>query len=154
MAAAHGEPVPSASPTGAPATDAAPTPWWRRRPPRDHDRLARGIWWAGHVQFFIAIALLVGCGALVIVGVVRGDQGLSLSVLGVAMAVPFALSGRMLRASSGWRTYRGPTDRSNWASRAAVLVATVVGIAFVSIIATTVIAYLLLIFVWSWSSSR
>ncbi|WP_400996776.1 hypothetical protein [Agromyces sp. GXQ0307] len=158
VAAARGEPAPSAPPTadGAdvdPVTDGAGPPWWRRRPPADHDRLARGIWWTGHVQLFIALALLVGCGALVIVGIVRGDQGLSMSVLGLAMAGPFALSGRMLRASSGWRTYWGPTDRRNWAPRAAMLVATVVGIAIVSIAATTVIAYLLLIFGWSWSWS-
>ncbi|MGR0320718.1 hypothetical protein [Agromyces sp. ZXT2-3] len=155
MAAASGEPAPSASLTvgdADPVTDAARRPWWRRRPPADHDRLARGIWWAGHVQLFIALALLVGCGALVIAGIARGDQGLSFSVLGLAMAGPFAMSGRMLRASSAWRTYWGPTDRRNWAPRAAVLVATVVGIAILSIVATTVIAYLMLPFIWSWSS--
>jgi|GEM_PF-1319240 len=154
--AAHRERAPSASAMvgdADPAMDAARPRWWRRRPPADHDRLARGIWWAGHVQLFISLALLVGCGAIVMVGAVRGEQGLSLSVLGVAMAAPFAASGRMLRASSSWRLYWGSTDRRNWASRVLALAATVAGIAVLSIIATTVIAYLLLIFGWSWSWS-
>ncbi|RXZ48322.1 hypothetical protein [Agromyces binzhouensis] len=156
---AHGEPAPGtlgvdgeAVPSDAP-TDASAAPWWRRRPPADHDRLARGIWWAGHVQLFIALGLLIVCGAIVVVGIARNDQGLSLSVLGLAMAGPFAASGVMLRASSGWRRYWGRTDRRNWAPRVLVLAATVVGIAIVSIVATIVIAYLLLVFVWSWSWS-
>jgi hypothetical protein len=159
VAAAHGEPPAVADPappwspsSAASGTDAAPPPWWRRRPPADHDRLARGVWWAGHVQLFIAVALLVVCGFLVVVGIARHDQGLSLSVLGLAMAGPFAVSGKMLRASSGWRLYWGRTERTNVAPRILGLAATVIGIAIVSILATIVIAYLLLIFVWSWAS--
>jgi hypothetical protein len=120
--------------------------WWQRRPPADHTRFAKGVWWAGHVQLPIALALLVVCAPVLITGggPWGADSGWAWLVL--SMSGPFALSGTMLRASSSWRTYWAPPVGGGLMRRIAVLAATVAGIAIVSIVLTTLVAYLLLIF--------
>lgn len=120
--------------------------WWQRRPPADHTRFARGVWWAGHAQLPIALALLVVCAPQLIVGGGPWSAGSGWAWLGLSMSGPFALSGMMLRASSSWRTYWAPPVGGGLLRRIAVLAATVLGIAVVSIVLTILAAYLFLVF--------
>lgn len=131
---------------------AEPTPavrrrwWWRRRPPAGHTAFARGVWWAGHVQLPIAVVILAVCAPELIAGGGPWSVDSGWAWLGLSMSGPFALSGTMLRASSSWRTYWAPPVGGGPARRIAVLVATVLGIAVVSIVLTILVAYLLLLF--------
>ncbi|WP_353814822.1 hypothetical protein [Agromyces sp. SYSU T00266] len=65
--------------------------------------------------------------------------------IGLAMAGPFALSGLMLRATSHWRLYWDEPVGGGLAARLLGLVATIVGIAVVSILLTIAAAFLILI---------
>jgi hypothetical protein len=115
--------------------------WWRRRPPVGHTRFARGVWWAGHVQLPIALALLVVCAPLLAFGWASWSGGSAWGWLGLSMSGPFALSGLMLRASSDWRLYWEP-PLGGWHMRRILgLTATVAGIAALSVILTIVAAY-------------
>ena len=125
--------------------------WWQRRPPADHAPFARGVWWAGHVQLFVAAALVLVCAPLFVIGVAAsaddsaGSSAALLSrrlgevqgaILGLAMAGPFVLSGKMLRASSGWRVYSRKSIGGGPLRRFLALASTVVGIALLSIVLT------------------
>ena len=138
-------------PPAEPAEDERRQWWWQRRPPADHAAFARGVWWAGHLQLFVASALLLVCLPLFVGGVAAnsGDSaGSSAAVLsrrvgevqevmlGLAMAGPFALSGRMLRASSGWRVYSRKSIGGGPLRRFLALSSTVVGIALLSVVLT------------------
>lgn len=120
--------------------------WWQRRPPADHTRFAQGVWWAGHVQLPLAIALLVVCLPVLITGGGPWGADSGWAWLGLSMSGPLALSGVMLRASSTWRTYWAPPVGGGPIRRIAVLAATVLGIAVVAIVLTILVAYLLLLF--------
>lgn len=138
------EPVPS--PGASPRAEPTLEWWWRRRPPAGHTRFARGVWWAGHVQLPIALLLLVVCAPVLIAGGGPWGADSGWGWLGLSMSGPFVLSGVMLRASSSWRTYWAPPVGGGPVLRIAVLAATVLGIAVVSIVLTIFVAYLLLLF--------
>lgn len=138
-------------PPAEPAPDDRRQRWWQRRPPADHTEFARGVWWAGHVQLFVAAALVVVClplfvgGLVVLPGDSAGSSAATLSklagelqevILGLAMAGPFALSGKMLRASSGWTLYRRRPIGGGILRRLVGLVASIAGIALISVVLT------------------
>lgn len=139
------ERMPPAEPAG-PAVAVRRPWWWRRRPPAGRTRFARGVWWAGHLQLPIALVLLAVCAAELIAGGGPWSADSGWAWLGLSMSGPLALSGTMLRASSTWRTYWAPPVGGGRMRRIAVLAATVLGIAVVSIVLTILVAYLLLIF--------
>ncbi len=86
------------------ATDLPPARvrWYRRRPPEGMQRFPRAVWWAGHGQLFIGLALLVLGPVTFVVGYnVPGASSLTfVGLLMFAMAAPFAVSGRLLRAQA------------------------------------------------------
>jgi hypothetical protein len=147
-------------PPAEPALPVAPRQWWwRRRPPVDHTRFARGVWWAGHVQLVVAAGLLLVCLPLFAVGLAAPPpadavppgpgtfwmrvETVWIPLLGVAMSGPFVLSGLMLRTNSEWGLYRRPQTVGGRLLRVAGLAGTVVGIAVVSILITVFLVYLL-----------
>jgi hypothetical protein len=114
------------------ATDLHPARvrWYRRRPPEGMVGFPRGVWWTGHSQLFIGLALLVLGPVTFVVGFFTA--GLSLvpftGLLMLAMAAPFAVSGLLLRA------YASRVSRSRHALwlRIAELAGVVVGIAILA----------------------
>lgn len=96
------------------------------------------------MQLPIALALLLTCLPGYVAAAASGSPFTGLPWLGLAMAGPFAMSGLMLRASSEWQLYwQGPLG-GGVVQRIAALVATVAGIAALSIALTVFAAYLLL----------
>lgn len=117
-------PIPGATtPDGAaapvaPAAPAGPAPsepfqdasarrvrWFRRRPPAEFDRFARGVWWCGQVQLFLAIASLPLGLLLILWGVVGASPASATGAVFigttlVALPGPIALSGLMLRGTA------------------------------------------------------
>ena len=134
--------------------------WWRRRPPASHTRFARRVWWAGHVQLLIAFVLLLVCLPLFAVGLnlPPSEQAAAggaapffarvgqvwIALLGLAMSGPFALSGVMLRGSGSWPLYEDPPIGGGPVRRVLGLIATIAGIAVLSIMLTVFVAYFLL----------
>jgi hypothetical protein len=122
-------PVDEAAEPSAPRT----VRWWRRQPPDDLSEFARGVWSAGHTQLFIATATL-GLG-LVLVAITLG-RGLLPAACLIAMALPFLLSGLLLRSYA---------KRADGRLRALRLTGVVIAIAVPAILMTTGITYALLI---------
>ena len=131
-------------------TDTAPTVaprvrWWRRRPPARMTSLARGVWWTGHAQLFISVAVLILgplsllTARLLATGEVAGWIG-ACGWLATAMALPFAMSGAMLRAYGS--AMNGVTRRLVW--QIAELALVIAGIAVLAIALTFLIALVLL----------
>lgn len=119
--------------------------WWQRRPTPGQSRFGRAVWWAGHVQLPIALVLVLVCLPGYLAGAASGAPFPGSPWIGLAMAGPFAMSGLMLRASSEWQLYwEGPLG-GGLVQRIAALVATVAGIAALSIALTVFAAYLLLL---------
>lgn len=125
--------------------------WWKLRPPAGHGDVARGVWWTGQLQLFVALALVLVCLPLFVIGLAvpwepapgwypDSFRKLLAAVwpvlLGLAMAGPFALSGRMLRASSGLAVYRRKPAGGGFFRRLLALAMTVTGIALVSVALT------------------
>lgn len=90
-----GESVPSLVVADSPA--GGRVRWWRRRPPAPSSRLSRGVWWVGQAQLFIAVTLGVFGPVSLAAAFLDSNLGV-IGWLGTAMALPFAISGRMLRA--------------------------------------------------------
>jgi hypothetical protein len=139
-------------PPAEPAEDERRQWWWQRRPPADHSSFARGVWWAGHLQLPIALALLAVCLPLLVAASVpgqflagwfEGSGAGGFAWFGLAMSGPFALSGRMLRASSEWRIYWDPPTGARLPARLLGLGATVTGIAALSVFLTVVAVYVI-----------
>ncbi|GAA2035689.1 hypothetical protein GCM10009819_20250 [Agromyces tropicus] len=121
------------------------------------------MWWAGHVQLPIAVALAIAWTPVFLIGATSPPGGISAgpgilgvqspgfwpSLLGLGMAGPFALSGLMLRAHADAPAYRAEPIGDGLLRRLLLLTAAVVGIAVISI-ALTVVAVLLLLQVGSW----
>ncbi|WP_158867259.1 hypothetical protein [Leifsonia sp. AG29] len=107
-------------------TTAKPVRWWRRTPPPELQNFPRAIWWAGHGQLFIGAAFAVTGIILLFCGDGRWQWGLLL----IAMALPFATSGRMLRAQA---LRQATLTGRSWSARIAELIVVVLGIATLSI---------------------
>ncbi|MGR2752798.1 hypothetical protein [Agromyces arachidis] len=116
--------------------------WWRERPPRGLSRFGRAVWWAGHVQLPLALALLLTCLPIFVANATL-PRFAGAAWLGLAMSAPFAVSGLMLRSSSEWQVYREGPAGSGAITRTVALVATVAGIAVLSIALTIFAGYLL-----------
>ena len=94
------------------------------------------------MQLPIALGLLVVCLPVFIVGATAPSIAMP-GWIGLAMAGPFAVSGLSLRASASWQIYwEGPLG-SGPITRTVALIATVAGIAALSIALTFVAAYVL-----------
>ena len=95
------------------------------------------------MQLPIALVLLVVCLPVYVAGVIEPSTDAAPGWIGLAMAGPFALSGLMLRASSSWQIYWDGPAGSGPVTRTIALIATVSGIAALSIALTVVAAYVL-----------
>ncbi|WP_159601416.1 hypothetical protein [Agromyces humi] len=106
--------------------------WFRRRPPQGLDRFSRGVWWAGHGQFFIAAALPF-VGVALMVGVVWIHDLFFFGMLALTMAVPFLYSGAMLRGAATLPQGGPHLTFFGWVERIVVLAITVAVIAALAI---------------------
>ncbi|GAA1527462.1 hypothetical protein BJ978_001431 [Agromyces terreus] len=120
----------------APVDDSQPAKvrWFRRRPPAEYDRFLRGVWWAGHGQFFIAAALPFV--AVITFGFVDIDErSVYLGVLFLTLAIPFWYSGWLLRGLAGFLPPAHPKPRVfDWVGRIYILILAVAGIGVHAII--------------------
>ncbi|MGH1548379.1 hypothetical protein ACRAWB_04035 [Leifsonia poae] len=94
-------------------------------------RFARRVWWAGHVQLFVAAAVVPASVAVWAVGLATPELSAFTfyAVLGLAMVAPFVCSGLMLRSFAGDLAL---DSTSTW-FRVFQLVLVVLGIAVTSI---------------------
>jgi hypothetical protein len=143
---APSEPAQSDTPHADPATRAPRVRWWRRQPPPDLPPFARGVWWTGHVQLFLAIAAVVLGPIAFVVGSLLtsapaplgSPMGSMLNTFGLcltATALPLVLSGLLLRRYS--RTAAATTGSSG--ARGVKLALVIIAIAVVAIILTSLI---------------
>lgn len=114
------------------------------------DRFARGVWWAGHAQLYIAAALAI-VGPFVLLGWIWRSDWAWLGLAALALSWPFALSGVLLRKVSGIFTgsqYSRYNAYGYWSNSITLLVLAVIGIAALAFAGVFVNVYIV-IMIWS-----
>ena len=134
-------------------SDASTSPrvrWYRRRPPADMDRFARGVWWAGHGQLYLAVALAIVGPFILFTSIWRTGWGW-LGLAALALSWPFALSGVLLRKVSAIFTgsqYSRYNAYGYWSNGITLLILAVIGIAALAFAGVFVNVYVL-IMIWA-----
>lgn len=140
------------APVASEATLSRRVRWWRRRPPSRLTRFARGVWWTGHAQLFISVTLLV-IGPVCLMlwflpPTVLTAWSAAVGMLGTAMALPFAVSGRLLRAY-GAAMVQNPDSRARETVQLAIAIAGIALLAILLVIVCMLLLILVLAAAWS-----